>query len=132
MKTLIILLALPLQLVSQDISGIWTGLIHTQGNDLSYELVISENKEKSSGYSCTIFMVNGIENVGIKSVIVKNKKGNISIEDDQLIYNNYTTPPKRLKLLQKDGKATICARKTPLGCRTAVRYSNTIIETHRL
>ena len=98
MKTLIILLALPLQLLSQDISGIWTGLIHTQGNDLSYELVISENKEKSSGYSCTIFMVNGIENVGIKSVIVKNKKGNISIEDDQLIYNNYTTPPKRVKL----------------------------------
>jgi hypothetical protein len=98
MKALIILLVLPLQLLSQDISGIWTGLIHTRGNDLLYEVVISENKEKLSGYSLTIFTINGIENVGVKSVILKKKKGNISIEDDQLIYNNYTTPPKRVKL----------------------------------
>lgn len=98
MKTLIILLVLPLQLLSQDISGIWTGLLHTQGNDLLYELVISENKGKLSGYSLTIFTVNGIENVGVKSVIIKKKKGKISIEDEQLIYDNYITLPKRVKL----------------------------------
>lgn len=98
MKALIILLVLPLQLLSQDISGIWTGLMHTQGNDLLFELVISENKKKLSGYSLTIFTINGIENVGVKSVIIKKKRGNISIEDDQLIYNNYTILPKRVKL----------------------------------
>lgn len=75
MKTLFILLLLPLQLISQDLSGIWTGLIHTKGNDLLYELVISENKEKSRGYSLTIFTVDGIENVGVKSVILKKKRG---------------------------------------------------------
>jgi hypothetical protein len=98
MKALIIVLILPLQLLSQDISGIWTGLIRTRGNDLSYELVISENKGKLSGYSLTIFTIDGIENVGVKSVTIKKKRGNISIEDDQLVYNNYTTPPRRVKL----------------------------------
>jgi hypothetical protein len=98
MKPLIVLLLLPLQLLSQDMSGIWTGFMHTRENDLSYELVISENNEKLSGYSLTIFTIGGIENVGIKKVRLKKKKGNISIEDDQLIYSNYTIPPKRVKL----------------------------------
>jgi hypothetical protein len=98
MKILIILLVLPLQLLSQDISGIWTGVIHTQGSDLSYELVISGNNEKLSGYSLTVFTINGVENRGVKSVILKNKKGNVSLEDDKLIYSNYTTPAKRVKL----------------------------------
>jgi hypothetical protein len=99
MKALIILLLLPLQLLSQDISGIWTGMIHTRGNDLSYELVISENNEELSGYALTVFTINGVENVGVKSVLLKKKKGNISIEDDRLIYNNYTSPSRRIKLL---------------------------------
>jgi len=98
MKALIIFLLLPLELLSQDISGIWTGILHTEGNDLVYELVISENKEKTNGYSLTIFTIDGIENIGVKSVMLKKKNGNISVEDDELVYNNYTSQSTRVKL----------------------------------
>ncbi len=99
MKALIILPLLPLQLLSQDITGIWTGFMETRGNNLPYELVISENNEKITGYALTIFTINGIDNIGIKSIKVKKKDGYIIIEDVELIYNNYVTLPKRLKQL---------------------------------
>lgn len=98
MKLIFILFLLPLQLFAQDISGIWAGTIQTQGFDLEYQLVISQQKEELSGYSLTVFAIDGVDNMGIKSVIFKKKKGNISVEDDDLIYNNYTTSPKRVKL----------------------------------
>ncbi|MEP6615952.1 MAG: hypothetical protein ABJA57_05205 [Ginsengibacter sp.] len=98
MKPLFLLLLLPLKILSQDISGIWTGVMHTRDMDLLYELVISENKEKSGGYTLTVYTVDGVDNAGVKSVIIKRKKGNIVIEDDQLIYDNYTTPSKHIKL----------------------------------
>ncbi len=98
MKALVILILLPLRVLSQDLSGIWTGSISTQGSELLYELVISGNNEKTGGYSLTVFTIDGVENIGIKSVILKQKKGSISLEDDELIYDNYTTTPKRVKL----------------------------------
>ena len=98
MKALIVFLLLPLKLLSQDISGIWTGILHTEGNDLVYELVISENKEKTNGYSLTIFSIDGVENIGVKSVKLKKKNGNISVEDDELVYDNYTSRSTRAKL----------------------------------
>jgi len=96
MKVLLLLI-LPFQLFSQDISGIWTGVLHTRGNDLLYELVINENKPTTNGYALTVFTINGVENIGVKSVTIKKKKGVFVIEDGDLIYDNYTTPPKRIK-----------------------------------
>ena len=52
----------------------------------------------SAAIHLTVFSIDGVDNMGIKSVIFKKKKGNITIEDDDLIYNNYTTSPKRVKL----------------------------------
>jgi hypothetical protein len=98
MKPLLILFLLPVQLFAQDIAGIWTGVMQTTGSQLLYELVISENKDKLTGYSLTVFTFDGIENMGVKTMKLKNKKGTITIEDDELIYNNYSTPPKRVKL----------------------------------
>jgi hypothetical protein len=98
MKTLIIFFFLPLQLLSQDITGIWTGHIRTSGNDLPYEIVISSNKEKLSGYSLMTFSINGNQSMGIKSISLKNRNGRISLEDGELIYNSFSTPPKRVKL----------------------------------
>jgi len=83
---------------SQDITGIWAGHIQTMGTELPYEIVISQNKEKLSGYSLTTFTINGNENTGIKSIKLKNKNGNIFIEDGEMIYNDYSTAPKRVKL----------------------------------
>ncbi|MFN2457840.1 MAG: hypothetical protein ABR502_06555 [Chitinophagaceae bacterium] len=98
MKAAFLLFFLPLQVVAQDLAGVWTGFLHTSETHLPYELVISGSKDKINGYTLTIFIIEGVENVGVKSVKIKNKKGNILIEDDDLIYNNYTTPPKRVKL----------------------------------
>jgi hypothetical protein len=98
MRAIFILLLLPIQLLAQDVSGIWSGTIQTQGIDLEYELVISQRSDDLSGYSLTVFAIDGVDNMGIKSVIFKKKKGSIILEDDDLIYNNYTTSPKRVKL----------------------------------
>ena len=98
MKILILLFLLPLRVLSQDIAGIWSGSIRTAGNDLPFELVISEDNGKLTGYSLMVFTMKGSENIGIKAVRLKNKKGGISLEDGDLIYSNYNSPPKRIKL----------------------------------
>ncbi|MEP7371890.1 MAG: hypothetical protein ABI675_00790 [Chitinophagaceae bacterium] len=98
MKTALLLILLPLQIFAQDFSGVWKGILSTAGNELSYELVISETGGKLTGYSLSVFTINGVENTGIKSMKIKSRKESISIEDDELIYNNYTTTAKRVTL----------------------------------
>jgi hypothetical protein len=98
MKTILIILLLPFHVLAQDLTGIWAGTIRTAGNDLPFELVISDDNGKLSGYTLMIFTMKGGENIGIKSVRIKNKNGNVSLEDGELIYNNYSSPPKRVKL----------------------------------
>ena len=98
MNKILLLILLPIQIFAQDFTGIWTGFINTSGNQLPYELVVSETNGKLTGYSLTIFTIEGKENIGIKSMKVKSRKENISIEDDDLIYNNYTTLAKRVIL----------------------------------
>jgi hypothetical protein len=99
MKALLIFFLFPIKLLAQDITGIWTGYIQTTETQLPYELVISEDKGRLSGYSLTVFTFNGVENMGIKSMKFKNKNGKISIEDDELVYNNFSSPPRTVKLL---------------------------------
>ncbi|MDQ3844641.1 MAG: hypothetical protein M3342_11590, partial [Bacteroidota bacterium] len=95
---ILILVVLPVLLPAQDITGIWTGYMQTTGTQLPYELAISETKGGFTGYAMTIFTINGVENIGIKTVQLKNKNRILSLEDETLIYNNYSTPPKRSKL----------------------------------
>ncbi|MGI8583821.1 MAG: hypothetical protein ACR2KX_16610 [Chitinophagaceae bacterium] len=97
LKTITILFLLPLKLFAQDLTGLWTGFLQTKGFKYPYELVISKNGEELTGYSLTVFTINNVENIGVKSIIFKNKNGNIFIEDKELVFNNYTTPPKRVK-----------------------------------
>jgi hypothetical protein len=99
MRALILLLLLPMQIFAQDLAGVWTGVLQTSGKDLPYEIAISDNGGKLTGYSLTIFNIDGVENVGIKVIRLKNSNGNISIEDEKLIYNNYVTTSRRVKLL---------------------------------
>ena len=97
-KRLLLILLLPIQCFAQDITGMWTGFLQTADSVLHYELAISGNQQKLDGYSLTIFMIEGVENSGVKSIKLKNKKGKISLEDGIMIYNNHTTPPKRVVL----------------------------------
>jgi hypothetical protein len=99
MRILFVLVLLPLQILSQDLTGIWTGLLQTNGSNLPYEVVISNDDGKLTGYSLTIFNIDGVENAGIKAVRLKNKKGSVFIEDAKLLYNSYVTAPRRVKLL---------------------------------
>jgi hypothetical protein len=94
---------LPFTGIAQDITGIWVGYLKTTDNTLPFELAISgENKKENfTGYSHTVFTFNGVDNIGVKTVVLKNKKGNVSLEDGELVYSNYTTPPKRVKLFGK-------------------------------
>lgn len=97
---LFIIFLLPLKLLAQDITGVWTGTLYndTTKQYLKYELAISESNGKLSGYSHTIFIIDSVENIGVKSIKIKKSGEDFLVEDDKLIYNNYTEPPaKRVK-----------------------------------
>jgi hypothetical protein len=98
MRILLILVLLPLHIFSQDLTGVWTGLLQSNGVDLPYEIVIGNDGGELNGYSLTIFNIDGIENVGIKTIRLKSKQGGVFIEDEKLIYNNYVTTSRRVKM----------------------------------
>lgn len=89
---------LPISAFSQDITGVWTGYLKTPGSQLAYELGITQTNKKLTAYSLIIYPKDGIENVGIKNAKIKQGKKDILIEDGALIYENFTTPPKRVKM----------------------------------
>jgi len=94
----LILFLLPLESLAQDITGAWSGFLQVNDTKVPYELVISGNKKNLSGYSMLIFTIDGVENIGVKTVEIKIKRASIAIEDDELIYDNYSTPSRRVKL----------------------------------
>jgi len=99
MKTAhLLLIFFPLPLLAQDFAGVWTGHLYTSGTQLPYELVLSQVDNKLTGYSLATFSIGGVENTGIKSMKVKARKGGIAIEDDELIYNDYSTASKKVTL----------------------------------
>jgi hypothetical protein len=99
MKTFFTILnLLPICLLGQSLSGVWTGYIKTPGSQLPYELTISENNEKTTGYSLIIYDKEGFENIGIKTAKITVGKKEIRVEDGELIYENFNTVAIRTKL----------------------------------
>ena len=90
---------LPLHSFSQNITGLWRGNLEVSGNLVPYELAISEQDQKLGGYSYASFFFNGVENIGVKTIKIKRKGNVLSFEDEDLIYDNYTTLPRKVKLL---------------------------------
>ncbi len=113
MKSILLLLLLPLKLFCQDITGVWIGSLYndTTKSFISYELAISEQKGKLSGYSHTTFIIDGVPNVGVKSIKIIRKKDKIFIEDVELLYNNYSVSPTRgvhqFSLLSLSGQSSV-------------------------
>ena len=89
---------IPFTLLAQDITGVWTGYIKTPGSQLEYELAISSGDKWMSGYSLIIYPKDGIENIGIKAAKIKQSKKEIYFEDGELVYDNFTTQPRRVKM----------------------------------
>jgi hypothetical protein len=93
----------PLQVLAQDITGIWTGHLQAGATILPFELAINQDL---TGYSYTIFVKDGVENTGIKSITCKQKNGKITFSDNVLIYNNFSTPSRHIKM------SAVCVVKT--------------------
>ena len=93
-----ILFVLPLFISAQDITGVWTGYIKTPGSQLEYELAISSGDKWLGGYSLIIYPKDGIENIGIKKAKIRQGKKEIYFEDGDLVYDNFTTQPRRVKM----------------------------------
>ena len=103
--------SLPIWLSAQDITGVWTGYIKTPGSQLEYELAISNGEKILSGYSLIIYPKDGIENIGIKKAKIKQGKKEIYFEDGELVYDNFTTQPRRVKMF---GNLTLIKKDTLL------------------
>ena len=97
MKFLFLIFLFPLQLFAQDISGVWIGNLYndTTKQYIQYELAINDFNGKLGGYSYTIFIIDSIKNVGVKSVKIKKQNAQFLVEDEKLIFNNYPEPPAK-------------------------------------
>lgn len=95
---LVIAIACPLLSKSQDITGLWKGHITNDSTreELVYEVLISKEKGRYSGYSHTWFKIGGQQYYGIKRLkihIAKDKK--IIIQDWELLEHNYPIDPHK-------------------------------------
>jgi hypothetical protein len=94
MKAIFVLFLLPLQLFSQDLSGIWVGTIATAGTQMPFELAINQDM---TGYSMITFTYKGAEKVAVKRINLVRKDSTFTISDDKLIYNNFTVRSRSIK-----------------------------------
>ena len=94
MKSIFVLLLLPLRLLSQDISGIWVGTIATSETQMPFELAINQDM---TGYSMITFTYKGDEKVAVKKIMMIRKDSTFNISDDKIIYNNFTTRSRNIK-----------------------------------
>src|SRR5579862_5504854 len=88
-----LLFLLPLRsLAQEDITGLWKGTLYndTTKEYLPYEIAISDDNGKLSGYSYTVFKGAKGDEIGIKTIYIKRKEDKIIIEDIELISNTYT------------------------------------------
>lgn len=84
----------------QDITGVWNGeleLTDTAGQlvHLPYEIAVSEEKGKLSGYSRIIFHVNGKDEAGMQGINIKWKGKELVIEDEGFVEHDFTINPSR-------------------------------------
>lgn len=97
-RILTIFLLLPFAAFTQDLSGVWTGYIKTPESQLEFEMAISSGDKWFSGYSLLIYLKDGIENIGIKKAKIRQTKNNIYFEDGELLYDNFSIQPRRVKM----------------------------------
>ncbi len=131
-KYLIIFLTvfLPAKLFAQDITGLWKGTLYndTTQKYYRYEIGISEEKGKLSGFSHTFFLVGDKEYYGVKKVKVKRTDGKIIVEDNGLIANNYPEAPakgvKQLNVLTLEIKDSLMTLSGPFSTNRTKEYSS--------
>ena len=108
----LLLLVLPGLVKAQNIAGLYTGTLYNDTTQLyyKYEIAISEENGKLSGFSHTWFILDDQQYFGVKKVKVKQIDGKIIVEDDELLSNNYPVKPAKnvrqlnILTLADDGK----------------------------
>lgn len=82
---------------TEDITGLWTGLMYNDTTELShrYEIIISEKNGKLSGFSHTYFIVEGKEYYGVKKLKVTREGNKIITQDMKLLANDYPMKPPK-------------------------------------
>ena len=94
----IIAFCCPIIVLCQDITGLWKGTMYNDSTKqaLPYEVFISKDNGKYSGFSHSWFMIDGKQYYGIKKVAVRiAKDGKIVIQDATLVENNYPAGPDK-------------------------------------
>ena len=109
MKFLFLFFLLPLHLFAQDITGVWVGALYndTTKHFIKYEMAISENHGKLTGYSHTIFIIDSVQNIGVKTLKIKKSGDEYDVEDDKLIDDNYLEPPAKGVRTSSELKLTV-------------------------
>jgi hypothetical protein len=82
----------------QDITGLWKGKLYddTVKKYIPYEIVISSDNGKLDGYSYAIFKDStGKEQVGLRSIKIKQKGDKIEIEDEDIVSSTYSVAPAK-------------------------------------
>lgn len=95
---LLVLLASPMIVFCQDITGVWKGTMFNESTQQSsqYEVVISKDKGKYTAFSYSSYSVNENKYYGIKKINVRiAKDGKIVMQDAQWIENNYPIAPTK-------------------------------------
>ena len=96
-----------------DITGLWKGTQFNDSTQLYYrfEIAISREKGKYTGYSHIWFIMDDKQYYGVKKVKIRREEGKIIVQDDKLIANNYPVqPPKGVRtlcVLELDAKDSI-------------------------
>ena len=103
-KIIIAVLLLSDNVVAQDITGMWKGEMYVDSLKLHlpYEISVSEDKGKYTGYSRVVFFKDGkqggVEEPGIQDISIKMKGNEVIIEDDGFLEHNFSiNPPKQVK-----------------------------------
>ena len=104
---LTLLISLPV--LSQEVSGLYTGTLFNDTTKMvqQYQLALSDYRGKITGYSYTTFVVNDSFYYGIRSIKATIKEGNLFVEEDKMLVNNFPEPPakgiRRLTVIPLNG-----------------------------
>ena len=103
-KIIIALLLFSGTAAAQDITGMWKGEMYVDSLKLHlpYEISVSEDKGKYTGYSRVVFFKDGkqggVEEPGIQDISIKMKGNEVIIEDEGFLEHNFSVnPPKQVK-----------------------------------
>ena len=126
-----LLFCLPVCTTAQekDITGLWKGTLFndTTQKFYKYEIGISKEKGKYSGFSHTWFLIGDTQYFGVKKLSVKiAADGKIIVEDDGLIANNYPISPnkgiRQLNVLTLDASDSVMKLTGPFSTNRTKQY----------